>query len=60
MSQEVFTVSPDSPLRMAAQEMAERKLGSAVVVEHGNVVGVFTATDACRVLALVLSFLPPE
>jgi acetoin utilization protein AcuB len=60
MSQEVFTVTPNSPLRMAAEKMAERKLGSAVVVEHGNVVGVFTATDACRVLALVLSLLPPE
>jgi acetoin utilization protein AcuB len=58
MSQDVYVVSPDAPLRLALAEMAERKLGSAVVMEHGEVVGVFTATDACRVLALVLSLLP--
>lgn len=55
MSQDVYVVSPDSPLRLALAEMAERKLGSAVVMDHGQVVGVFTATDACRVLSLLLS-----
>jgi acetoin utilization protein AcuB len=58
MSQDVYVVSPDSPLRLAVAEMAQRKLGSAVVMEHGQVVGVFTATDACRVLSLLLSLQP--
>jgi acetoin utilization protein AcuB len=34
--------------------MAERKYGSAVVVDDGQVVGVFTTTDALRALAAVL------
>jgi CBS domain-containing protein len=31
--------------------MAEHRLGSALVVRKGKLVGVFTVTDACRVLA---------
>jgi CBS domain-containing protein len=31
--------------------MAKKKLGSAVVVEAGRVVGVFTTTDALKILA---------
>jgi CBS domain-containing protein len=34
--------------------MADKKHGSAVVVEGGEVVGVFTTTDALRALARVL------
>jgi CBS domain-containing protein len=34
--------------------MAERKHGSAVVVEGGKVVGIFTTTDALRALVAVL------
>jgi acetoin utilization protein AcuB len=59
MSTDLYTVSPDAPLQLAATEMADRKLGSALVVEHGEVVGVFTAVDACRALALALSQLAP-
>jgi hypothetical protein len=35
--------------------MAERKLGSAVVMDGERVVGVFTVTDACQALAALLS-----
>ena len=31
--------------------MAERRLGSAVVVDRGAVIGVFTTVDALRALA---------
>jgi hypothetical protein len=34
--------------------MALRKLGSAVVAEHGRVLGVFTTTDALQVLSALL------
>jgi hypothetical protein len=34
--------------------MAEKKLGSAIVLEDGKVAGIFTAVDACRALAEVL------
>jgi acetoin utilization protein AcuB len=57
MSEDVYAVSPDAPLRVVAADMAERKLGSAVVVEGGKVIGVFTVTDACRALTQVLSLL---
>jgi acetoin utilization protein AcuB len=57
MTTDLHVVSPDAPLRLAVAEMADHKLGSALVVEHGAVVGVFTAVDACRTLALALSLL---
>jgi len=57
MSEDVYAVSPDTPLRIVTAEMAERKLGSAVVVDGEKVIGVFTVTDACRALTLVLSLL---
>lgn len=49
-----YTVAPDSLVRDVARVMAERKLGSAVVVEGTKVVGMFTTIDALRVLASVL------
>ena len=55
MSEDIYAVSPDAPLRVVTAEMAERKLGSAVVVEGQKVIGVFTVTDACRALTLILS-----
>ena len=54
MSQDVYTVGPDTPLAEVAEGLAERHVGSAVVVEGGRLVGLFTGTDALRVLARVL------
>lgn len=51
MSTDVYTAGPDEPLADVARIMAQRKLGSAVVVEHGKVVGLFTTVDALRALA---------
>jgi acetoin utilization protein AcuB len=53
---DVFAVAPDEPLGAVCATMAARKLGSAVVIEAGQVVGVFTATDACHVLAGLLGY----
>ena len=50
MTQDVLTVEPDAPLRDVVHEMAERKLGSALVVEGHEVVGIFTTVDALRAL----------
>jgi acetoin utilization protein AcuB len=55
MSGVPYTVSPDSPVSEVAAEMAEKKYGSAIVVQNQKVVGVFTAVDACRVLAEVFN-----
>jgi acetoin utilization protein AcuB len=54
MTADPFRVSPDAPLDQVAQEMAERKLGSAVVVDRGSVIGLFTTVDALRALAALL------
>lgn len=55
MSQDPFAVSPDSPLDEVVAEMAEKKYGSAVVVQNNKVVGVFTTTDVCVALAELLN-----
>jgi acetoin utilization protein AcuB len=51
MTASVYAVSPHTPLEDVAQTMAEHKYGSAVVMEHNKVVGIFTTVDACRALA---------
>lgn len=55
MSRDVLQVAPDAPLGEVARQMADARVGSAVVMAEGAIVGVFTGTDACRVLAEVLA-----
>ena len=54
MSRTPYMVSPDAPLDEVVQEMANKKYGSAVVVDNHKVVGVFTATDALSAFAELL------
>jgi len=49
-----------TPLDEVAQEMAERHLGSAVVLRHGKLAGIFTTVDACLLLAEFLRDRFPE
>ena len=49
-----FQVASDAHLRDVARAMAEKKYGSAVVVDGEQIVGVFTTTDALKALAIVL------
>ncbi len=60
MVTEYYTVSPDEALDVAAREMSKRKYGSALVVDHGQVIGVFTTTDALRALSDALTDSLPE
>lgn len=55
-----FVVGMSSPLDDVLLEMAERRIGSALVVKDGRIAGIFTATDACRVLAEQLRALFPK
>lgn len=48
---DAYLVSPDTPLDEVADEMARRRIGSALVARDGRLLGIFTATDACRLLA---------
>jgi len=54
MSPDVYAVPPTALLADVALEMAARKLGSAVVVEHGAVVGILTTVDVCAALGELL------
>jgi acetoin utilization protein AcuB len=49
-----FSVTPDAPIDEVVQEMAGKKFGSAVVLDNGRVVGLFTATDALGAFAELL------
>jgi CBS domain-containing protein len=46
-----YVVEMTAPLDEVAAQMAARNLGSAIVLRHGRLAGVFTAVDACRLLA---------
>lgn len=53
-----YAVDVDTGLFIVAQAMAEKHIGSAIVLDHGKVVGIFTTTDACRALAETLAPAP--
>jgi acetoin utilization protein AcuB len=50
MSQNVYAVPPDAALDEVVDEMARQKYGSAVIMQNGHVVGIFTTVDACSAL----------
>jgi len=47
----LFTVSPDQALADAVETMADRDIGSLVVMDHGHVVGMLTFREV--ILAIV-------
>jgi acetoin utilization protein AcuB len=49
-----YVVDVDTPLEQVVKEMAERRIGSALITHHDKLAGIFTVTDACRVLAEIL------
>jgi len=54
MVQDVYTVSPTTPLGEAIEAMIDRKVGSAIVCEGDKDLGVFTTIDALRALHQLL------
>jgi len=54
MSEHVYAVSPEAPLDEVVAVMAERKYGSAVVMQNEKVVGIFTTVDVCRAFGELL------
>jgi len=51
MTSDVITVAPDVGLDKVATLMAERKAGSAVIMQDQRVVGIFTTVDGMAALA---------
>jgi acetoin utilization protein AcuB len=54
MTLDPYTVGPDTPLDEVVAEMARHKYGSAVILDNGHVVGMFTTVDACHAFAEML------
>jgi acetoin utilization protein AcuB len=50
MTSSVYAVSPETSLHEVVRQMAEHKYGSAVVMQHDKVVGIFTTVDVCKAL----------
>ena len=48
---EPYTVTPETPLAQVLRVMVQDQVGCALVAVHDKVKGIFTTTDACRVLA---------
>ena len=49
-----FTVDIDTRLDAVLSEMAERRIGSALVTRHDQLAGIFTYVDACSAFAELL------
>ena len=46
----LFTVTPDEPLREALEAMSERDIGSLVVMDHGDLVGMLTFREVIQAI----------
>ena len=44
----LYTVTPAEPLKQAAEIMAERDIGSLVVMEHGDLIGMLTFREVIQ------------
>jgi len=55
MTPDPYVVSPQAALDEVVATMASKKYGSAVVADHGRVVGIFTTVDACSAFADLLT-----
>ena len=47
----LYTIHPDEPLAQAVAVMAEKDIGSLVVMEHGDLVGMLTFREVIQTLA---------
>ena len=54
MTEQPYTVGPETPLDEVVGTMAAKKFGSAVIVQNHKVVGIFTTVDACQALSELL------
>jgi acetoin utilization protein AcuB len=60
MSPDPYVVAPDVAIDVVVAAMADRKLGSAVVMRHREVLGIFTTVDALHAFAAVLRAQPRQ
>jgi acetoin utilization protein AcuB len=60
LRQAPYVVEMTTPLDQVTSEMATRHVGSAAVLRHGKLAGIFSTVDACRLLAEFLRDRFPE
>jgi CBS domain-containing protein len=51
MSGDVITIAPEDTLGEAAERMAGNDVGSAIVLEHGRLIGILTERDVLKAVA---------
>jgi len=51
MSRELLVIEPEAGLAAAASLMAQRRVGSVLVVEGGRLAGIFTERDIVRAVS---------
>lgn len=51
MSREVVSVAPEDTLGESAERMADGNVGSAIVLEHGRLIGIVTERDLLKAIA---------
>lgn len=56
---DAYTVPPAEPLERVLREMAARHIGSVLVTDSARLVGILTASDACRLFADFLQSASP-
>lgn len=56
---DAYAVPGSTPLADVLTEMADRRIGSALVIDDGRLAGILTASDACRILAGLLTASEP-
>jgi acetoin utilization protein AcuB len=54
MVDDPYLVAFDTPLSEAAVEMANRHIGSVIIVHHEKLAGILSAMDICLILAEML------
>jgi CBS domain-containing protein len=50
MTPNPITITPDATIAEAARLTLEHKIGGLPVIDHGDLVGIITETDFCRLL----------
>lgn len=55
-----YVVDLEVPLLLAAEQMMERQIGSALVTREGKLCGILTSTDLHEVLCKLLHKLEPD
>jgi CBS domain-containing protein len=51
MARDPLAVAPEDTIGEAAQKMVDRGVGSAVVLDYGRLIGIFTERDLLRAVA---------